>query len=126
MNYEIINFNKNSERKFATESVVKSSSAVNNRLEALSILSRLLSQQVEALQKNAKSENELIDEVNDGKIDLDREVQKYELELICCALLRTGERQRRAAKLLNVKISTLNAKIKRYGISLSGLEFAIR
>lgn len=126
MNYEIISANRQRETSFGNEENVQSSSAMNNRLEALKVLSQSLMREVEALKNNNKSEREVIDEVRDGKIDLDKEVQKYEVELIRCALVRTGGRQRRAAKLLNVKISTLNAKIKRYGIATSGLEFALR
>jgi DNA-binding NtrC family response regulator len=43
-------------------------------------------------------------------------VQRYESELIRQALQRTGGNQRRAAKLLGVKVTTLNCKIKRLGI----------
>ena len=126
MNYEIISANRRNETSFGSENQVQSPSAMHNRLEALKVLSQSLLQEVEALKNNTKSERDLLEEVKDGKIDLEREVQKYEVELIRCALVRTGGRQRRAAKLLNVKISTLNAKIKRYGISTSGLEFALR
>ena len=126
MSYEVISFNKNNESISESENSIQSFPAMNNRLEALRVLSQSLLLEVEALKDNAKSKVEVIEEVRDGKIDLEREVQKYEVELIRCALVQTGGRQRRAAKLLNVKISTLNAKIKRYGISIGGLEFAIR
>lgn len=122
MRYEIIPNNTD----IAVLEQIQSPSAINNRLEALKVLSQSLLREVEALKNTAKSEDDFIDEVRDGKIDLEKEVQKYEVELIRCALVRTGGRQRRAAKLLNVKISTLNAKIKRYGIATSGLEFALR
>ena len=49
---------------------------------------------------------------------LQEEVQRYEIELIKQALHRTRGNQRRAARLLGVKVTTLNCKIKRYGISL--------
>jgi len=52
---------------------------------------------------------------NDG-VGLQEEVQRYESELIRHALQRTGGNQRRAAKLLRVKVTTLNCKIKRLGI----------
>lgn len=126
MNYEIITTNNRNGFSFGNEHNVQSQSAMNNRLEALTVLSQSLLQEVEALKDNAKSNKDVIEDVREGKIDLEKEVQKYEVELIRCALVRTGGRQRRAAKLLNVKISTLNAKIKRYGISTSGLQFALR
>ena len=50
---------------------------------------------------------------------LQEEVQRYEIELIKGALQRTGGNQRRAAKLLCVKVTTLNCKIKRFGIATS-------
>ena len=55
-------------------------------------------------------------------LGLHEEVQRYERELIRQALQRTGGNQRRAAKLLGVKVTTLNCKIKRFGISLGGDE----
>jgi DNA-binding NtrC family response regulator len=53
------------------------------------------------------------------KLDLQQQVQRYESELIRQALQRTGGNQRRAAKLLGVKVTTLNCKIKRLGIQHS-------
>jgi transcriptional regulator with PAS, ATPase and Fis domain len=55
-------------------------------------------------------------------LGLHEEVQRYEAELIRKALQRTGGNQRRAAKLLGVKVTTLNCKIKRFGISFSNDE----
>ncbi|HET7114505.1 MAG TPA: helix-turn-helix domain-containing protein [Pyrinomonadaceae bacterium] len=52
------------------------------------------------------------------KFGLQEEVQRYEIELIKDALQRTRGNQRRAAKLLGVKVTTLNCKIKRFGISI--------
>jgi len=49
---------------------------------------------------------------------LQEEVQRYEIELIKNALQRTRGNQRRAAKLLGVKVTTLNCKIKRFGIAV--------
>ena len=44
------------------------------------------------------------------------EVREFEIELINSALARTHGHQRRAAGLLGLKVTTLNAKIKRYNI----------
>ncbi|HKP82582.1 MAG TPA: helix-turn-helix domain-containing protein [Pyrinomonadaceae bacterium] len=44
------------------------------------------------------------------------EVRQFEMSLIRTALGRTSGSQTRAAKLLGLKPTTLNAKIKRYGI----------
>ena len=53
---------------------------------------------------------------SNGNLGLQEEVQRYETELIREALQRTHGNQRRAAKLLGVKVTTLNCKIKRLGI----------
>ena len=51
--------------------------------------------------------------------DFYQEVSRFEIELITRALLQTGGHQVRAAKLLNLKVTTLNSKIKHYNISLT-------
>jgi transcriptional regulator with GAF, ATPase, and Fis domain len=53
-------------------------------------------------------------------VDFYEEVSRFEIDLIKCALLQTAGHQRQAAKLLNLKVTTLNSKIKHYGISLNG------
>jgi transcriptional regulator with GAF, ATPase, and Fis domain len=72
-----------------------------------------LLREVDSLRRTTKSNEQL---------GLHEEVQRYERELIRQALQRTGGNQRRAAKLLGVKVTTLNCKIKRFGISLGGDE----
>lgn len=56
-------------------------------------------------------------EIENG-INFDEEIKTFEIQLIERALEQTGGNQRRAAKLLNLKHTTLNAKIKRYQIHL--------
>ena len=56
---------------------------------------------------------------NDHKLGLQEQVQRYETELIREALQRTHGNQRQAARLLGVKVTTLNCKIKRLGIQLA-------
>lgn len=56
---------------------------------------------------------------NHQQLGLQEEVQRYESELIRSALQKTRGNQRRAAKLLGVKVTTLNCKIKRLGIELA-------
>src|SRR5216110_641468 len=58
---------------------------------------------------------------NDQRLNLDDEVKKFEADLIRAALVRKGGNQARAARLLGVKHTTLNAKIKRYQL-LFGVE----
>jgi transcriptional regulator with GAF, ATPase, and Fis domain len=52
------------------------------------------------------------------KLRLQDEVQRFEADLIRAALVRTGGNQAGAARLLGVKHTTLNSKIKRYRIPL--------
>ena len=65
-----------------------------------------------------------IDEVHTLTIgsgfDFYDEVSRFEIDLIKRALLQTGGHQVRAAKLLNLRVTTLNSKIKHYNISLAG------
>ena len=54
-------------------------------------------------------------------ISFAEKVRRFEVNLIRHALVQTQGRQRRAAKILGMKISTLNAKIKRYEIDALNL-----
>jgi DNA-binding NtrC family response regulator len=54
----------------------------------------------------------------DRGIDFYREVGRFEVALIRLALFQTRGHQRRAARLLNMKTSTLHSKIKHYNICL--------
>lgn len=55
-------------------------------------------------------------DINSG-IDLYTEVRRFETHLIERALEQTGGNQKRAARLLNLNLTTLNSKIKRYEVS---------
>ncbi len=125
MSYEITKFDQFADVKNDENDQIQNLPLVRNRMEALKMLSLTLLREIETLKENINPESNAIETVRVGEITLEREVQKYEVELIRCALLRTGRRQRRAAKLLNVKISTLNAKIRRHGIAVGRLEFAL-
>ena|SRR6476660_9122878 len=77
-----------------------------------------LLREVDSLRRTQTKSNE--------PLGLHEEVLRYERELIRQALQRTGGNQRRAAKLLGVKVTTLNCKIKRFGLSLGGEEDGFR
>ena len=62
-------------------------------------------------------ENFTADDVSE--LNLQTEVRRFEAELIRNALVRTGGRQRRAARLLGMKVTTLNTKIRRYKIEIA-------
>lgn len=56
----------------------------------------------------------------EGGFDFYDEVSRFEIDLIKRALLQTGGHQVQAAKLLNLKVTTLNSKIKHYNINPAG------
>jgi transcriptional regulator with GAF, ATPase, and Fis domain len=87
---------------------------MENRLNALAVLVNSVMFEVDAL-KNIRNVEEK------EQIDFEQEVRTFEADLIRCALMRTGGIQRRAASLLGIKVTTLNTKIKRLGISPNGL-----
>jgi DNA-binding NtrC family response regulator len=77
--------------------------------KVLEELSNALSVAAEALQASR------FPDVERG-IDFYEEVSRFEAELIRRALKLTGGQQRRAARLLGLKVTTLNAKLRQYGI----------
>lgn len=84
--------------------------ALESRLTSLRDVAMELLNVVDCLRSTAP-------ETGNHKVKLYDEVRKFEADLIRAALVRTGGNQSRAARLLGVKHTTLNAKIKRYGIS---------
>jgi len=84
---------------------------LDNRLTTLREVALTLLREVESLRVN-----EPYDLV--GRVRLCDEVQRFETELIRSALSRTMGNQTRAARLLGIKLTTLNSKIKRYGIPI--------
>jgi len=56
----------------------------------------------------------------EGGVDFYSEVSRFEVDLIKRALLQTGGHQGRAARLLKLKVTTLNAKIKHYNLGMNG------
>lgn len=87
-----------------------SETARHNKIEALRTLTRALLKEIDALAEQSPLESS-------AQVNLSDEVHRFEADLIRCALIRTGGRQRRAARLLNTKVATLNAKIKRYNLN---------
>jgi transcriptional regulator with PAS, ATPase and Fis domain len=87
--------------------------ALDSRLEALREIALNLLHEVESLQRAQPPHP-------DRKLRLQDEVQQFEVDLIRTTLDRTNGNQTRAARLLGVKLTTLNTKIKRYRISFVG------
>lgn len=82
-----------------------------NAVLALKVLASKLMHEVESL-----NEVHTLD-IHDG-IDFYDEVTEFEIGLIRRALMHTRGHQGRAARLLNLKVTTLNSKIKQYKIKL--------
>lgn len=87
--------------------------SLNSRIASLKELALAVLREVEALEETRVSTGAS----GGDSLNLPSEVRRFETEIIRCALLRAGGSQRRAARLLGVKATTLNAKIKRYKIN---------
>jgi transcriptional regulator with GAF, ATPase, and Fis domain len=85
---------------------------LDNRLDALREVALNLLDAVDSLRSSQSSRGH--------SLKLHDEVQRFETELIRTALEKSGGNQARAARLLGVKHTTLNAKIKRYRIECNG------
>jgi DNA-binding NtrC family response regulator len=94
-------------------------SELGHHVQQLTLLAKALASEIETLQfelaiDRDRGKQAILD--NEG-IDFYREVEQYEIELIKSALSRCGGNQTQAARLLHMKSTTLNAKMKHYGIN---------
>ncbi len=107
-------------------------SGLGQRINVLATLAIAVLQEVEDLRftvtkaatnrsRALRSLDECASVQRDYPIDFYKEVERYEIDLIKKALRHTGGSQRLAAQLLNLKATTLNAKVKNYGIDKFGL-----
>ena len=88
---------------------------LNSRLDALREIALSLLTELETLGRATPAAA--------GKIRLDDEVKRFEIDLIRAALDRAHGNQSRASRILGIKKTTLNAKIKRYQIQPAGDDF---
>lgn len=79
------------------------------KLEAVKLLALALVATLDGEDQNGSSRG--------PGINLREEVKRFEATLIKSALAYTGGRQRRAARLLGMNVSSLNARIKRYKLA---------
>ena len=89
-----------------------------NPVRSLVDLASALLREAETLARDkelADQSNRLTLNVSEG-IDFYAELERFETFLIRLALEETGGHQARAARLLNIRPTTLNSKIKLYGI----------
>ena len=94
----------------AEAAVLRNEIAMDNRLNTLREVALTLLREVESLRVSQQANSQ-------RSVRLYEEVQRFEVDLIRSALSRTADNQTRAAQLLGVKLTTLNAKIKRYKIT---------
>lgn len=85
--------------------------ASHNKIETLKELTVRILREVQSMREVGVP-------VIDNGIDFYAEVTRFEIDLINRALMQTRGHQGRAARLLNLKITTLNSKIKHYGIQV--------
>lgn len=78
-------------------------------------LAKALATEIETL-KAELSKEQNNQQIKEG-IDFYDEVERYEIELIRNALNQCDGNQTQAAKLLHLKSTTLNAKMKHYGLN---------
>ncbi len=94
-------------------------SEIEQRVEQLVELATALVIEIETLQSELSVDRNQpgpIEVEKDG-IDFYEEVERYEIALIKDALKRCGGNQTQAAKLLGLKGTTLNTKMKHYGLA---------
>jgi DNA-binding NtrC family response regulator len=114
--------NRRSQRSFthgATRQLKIAEPPVRTRIGRLVDLTNTLRREIETLARDQTVTDEtgrlqaLL--LSEG-IDLSQEVKRFEINLIKLALNQTLGHQARAARLLHINPTTLNSKIKLYGI----------
>jgi DNA-binding NtrC family response regulator len=111
-NYTVTNRNNN-----LSAAGDENANDIFNRLKKIQGLAGALAQIAAGEKINPEFLNaNLFEEEDCQNLGLEERVRKFEIELISDALIQTGGRQNGAAKLLGIKLTTLNAKIKRYKI----------
>jgi len=91
-------------------------SEFDRRVEQLVMLSRALANEIEKLQAEITNHHDEGTAESEG-IDFYGAVEHYEIELLTSALNKCHGNQTQAARLLRMKSTTLNAKMKHYGLN---------
>jgi DNA-binding NtrC family response regulator len=105
--------------KYVNDANTHNASELEHRVKQLTLLAKALASEIETLQAELAWERNRDQPVvldNEG-IDFYREVERYEIELIKSALSYCHGNQTQAARLLRMKSTTLNAKMKHYGLN---------
>lgn len=108
--------NKLNNKKFLLNYHSKSKAvAETEQLESIKSITNLLLRKIEALEKDAPEVS--LEPLTKGS-NLYDVISSFEKSLIRDALRAANWSQKRAAQMLGVKVTTLNAKIKRYEINV--------
>jgi DNA-binding protein Fis len=83
--------------------------------DVLTGLSKALAKAAEVLKKQRMESHVKRLDFSQG-IDFYQEVSRFEIDLLTQALKHTGGNRTKAAELLGIKVSTIHAMVKRYGI----------
>ena len=105
--------------KYPTLTNQEPESDLERRVQQLVMLAKTLTSEIENLQAELTTDRNriaIVDFDKDG-IDFYDEVERYEIELIRRALNHCGGNQTQAARLLRMKSTTLNSKMKHYGLN---------
>ena len=90
----------------------------SSKAQQLNALKSLASEILKRIESIENIENNICHLVNEDGLHLDEILERFEKDLICIALIRTEGVQIKAARLLGVKLTTLNTKIKRFKIDV--------
>lgn len=105
--------------KYVNDPHTHNASELEHRVRQLTLLAKALAGEVESLQVELatnRNRDKLLEFDNQG-IDFYKEVERYEIDLIKSALNHCNGNQTKAARLLRLKSTTLNAKMKHYGLN---------
>ena len=105
--------------KYVNDPNTHTASELEHRVQQLTVLAKALASEVETLQVELatdRNRDKLLD-FNNQDIDFYQEIERYEIELIKSALSHCNGNQTKAARLLRMKSTTLNAKMKHYGLN---------
>ncbi len=95
------------------EAISGEAGPILNQIEALRSLAALLLREVDSLKAGFAVDTPIVSKAG---VNLSEEIERIEINMIRQALIVARGHQRDAATILGTKATTLNAKIKRYGI----------
>jgi DNA-binding NtrC family response regulator len=110
---------KQLEPAFLEDTSMNGESTSDKSIRRLRLLVADLISEVESLDCGGSKSTDQSTPLDTGaSINFDEEIKRFEMALIKSALHRTCGHQARAAVLLNLNSSTLNAKIRQYNIDV--------